>query len=157
MCCEGDVHCDIWHWWGNTATCYTSKAHGKCCLLLHIPAALSSSSAQEKTTVVWNPIILHDNARSHTAVAVMDLLCRWQWEILEHPPYSPDMSPCNYYLFAKVKEPLRCIRYNTKYEFIHVIGWSIRNINKDGCTDGVQCLLNIWQKVMQEQAVVGSV
>ena len=31
-------------------------------------------------------------SRSHTAAAVLDLLCRWQWEILEHPPYSPDVS-----------------------------------------------------------------
>ncbi|KAJ4432752.1 hypothetical protein ANN_21390 [Periplaneta americana] len=44
-----------------------------------------------KTLVVQNPIILHDIARSHTAAAVKDLLHRWQWEILEHPPYSPDM------------------------------------------------------------------
>ncbi|KAJ4450773.1 hypothetical protein ANN_02203 [Periplaneta americana] len=42
--------------------------------------------------VVQNPIILHDNARSHTAAAVKDLLRRWQWEILEHPPYSPDIA-----------------------------------------------------------------
>ncbi|KAJ4429088.1 hypothetical protein ANN_26089 [Periplaneta americana] len=40
---------------------------------------------------VQNPIILHDNAKSHTAAAVKDLLRRWEWEILEHPPYSPDM------------------------------------------------------------------
>ena len=53
--------------------------------------------------VVQNPIILHDNARSHTAAAVTDLFCRRQWEILEHPLYSPNMSPCDYDLFAKVK------------------------------------------------------
>ena len=52
--------------------------------------------------VAQNPI-LHDNARSHTA-AVTDLLRCWQWEILEHPPYSPDMSPCDYDLFTKVEE-----------------------------------------------------
>ena len=57
--------------------------------------------------VIQNPIILHDNASSGTAAAVTDFLRRWQWEILEHPPYSPDMSPCDYDLFAKVKEPLR--------------------------------------------------
>ncbi|KAJ4437127.1 hypothetical protein ANN_17262 [Periplaneta americana] len=51
--------------------------------------------------VVQNPIILNDNARIHTAAAVKDLLRRWQWEILEHPPYSPDMSPCDYELFTK--------------------------------------------------------
>ena len=37
--------------------------------------------------VVQRSTILPDNARSHTAAAT-DLLRRWQWEILEHPPYS---------------------------------------------------------------------
>ena len=53
-----------------------------------------------------NPIILHDNRRSHTA-AVTDLLRRWKWEIVEHPLYSPGMNPCGYDLIAKVKELLR--------------------------------------------------
>ena len=52
--------------------------------------------------MVLNPIILHDNVRSHSAASVTDLLRRWQWKILEHPPYPPDMSPCDYDLFAKV-------------------------------------------------------
>ena len=43
----------------------------------------------------------------HTAAAVTDLLHRWRWEILKHPPYSHDMNPCDYDLLAKVKEPLR--------------------------------------------------
>ena len=81
---------------------------------------------------------------------ITDLLRRWQWEILEHPPYSPDMSPCDYDLFAKVKEPLRGTRYNTRDELIHAIEWSMRNINKDGRADGVRCLLNIWQKVINK-------
>jgi hypothetical protein len=37
-------------------------------------------------------IIFHDNARAHTADAVRDLLRRWGWKTLEHPPYSSDMS-----------------------------------------------------------------
>ncbi|KAJ4438703.1 hypothetical protein ANN_14650 [Periplaneta americana] len=97
---------------------------------------------------VQNPIILHDNAKSHTAAAVKDLLHHWQWEILEHPPYSPDMSPCDYDLFAKVKEPLRGTRYNARDELIRALGWSIRNINKDGRADGVRRLPNIWQKLV---------
>ena len=32
------------------------------------------------------------------------LLRRWQWQNLEHPPYSPDMTPCDYDLSTKVKE-----------------------------------------------------
>jgi hypothetical protein len=33
-----------------------------------------------------NPIILHDNARAHTADAVKNLLRSWRWEILELLP-----------------------------------------------------------------------
>ena len=66
--------------------------------------------------VVQNSIILHNNARSHTAAAVTDLLRRWQWKILKHPLHSPDMSPCDYNLFTTVKEPLRGTQYNTRDE-----------------------------------------
>ena len=82
------------------------------------------------TQVIQNLIILHDKARCHTAADVTDLLRCWQGEILEHPPYSPDMSPCDYYLFAKVKEPLRETRHNTRDELIRTIGRSIRNSTK---------------------------
>jgi histone-lysine N-methyltransferase SETMAR len=51
-------------------------------------------------------IILHDNARAHTADAVEDLLRLCRWETLEHPPYSPDIRPCDYDLFAMMKESL---------------------------------------------------
>ena len=92
--------------------------------------------SEQRPLVVQNPIILRDNARSHTA-AITDLLRCWQWEILEHPLYSPNMRPWDYDLFAKVKESLWGTWYNTRDELIHTIGWSIR-INKDGRADGVK-------------------
>ena len=72
----------------NTAPRSISKADGKRWLLLHVPVAPPSSSAQEKRRylVVQNPIIIYDIASIHTAAAVTYLLRRWQWEILEHPP-----------------------------------------------------------------------
>jgi transposase len=91
-----------------------------------------------------NPIILHDNAMAHTADAVKDLLRCWRWEILQHPPYSPDMSPCDYDLFAKMKEP----RYNTREEIIRAVGQSLLDMNRSGRADGVQCLSQIWQKMV---------
>ncbi|KAJ4441535.1 hypothetical protein ANN_11391 [Periplaneta americana] len=39
-----------------------------------------------------HPIVLLDGVRSHIANPVVNLLRRWNWEILEHPPYSPDES-----------------------------------------------------------------
>ncbi|PSN42895.1 hypothetical protein C0J52_23444 [Blattella germanica] len=100
----------------------TEVARGRstqeCFLEHHLRPALR----RKRYFMVQHPIILHDNARCHTAAAVRDLLRRWQWEILEHPPYSPDMSPCDYDLFSKVKEPLRRNRYNTREAIIHAVG-----------------------------------
>ena len=79
-----------------------------------------------------------------TIQGVADLLHRWQWEILEHPPYSPAMNPSDYYLFVKVKEPLRGTRYYTRDELTRAIVLSIRKINKYGHTDGVGRFANIW-------------
>ena len=100
-----------------------------------------------------NPGSSYDNARSH-ASAVEDLLRRWQWKILEHPPYSPDMCSCDYDLFAKMKEPLRGTRHNTRDELIRAIERTIRNINKDGRADGERRLKNIWQKALNKGATI---
>jgi hypothetical protein len=62
-------------------------------------------------------------------------------------PYSPDMSPCDYDLFAKMNEPLRGTRYNKRGEIIHAVGRSLLDINRSGGTDGVWYLSQIWLKV----------
>ena len=31
------------------------------------------------------------------------------WNIFEHPPYSPDLAPSNFFLFPKMKEHLAVI------------------------------------------------
>jgi len=41
--------------------------------------------------------LLHDNAPVHRTVAVQEFLARKQVCVLHHPPYSPDLSPCDYY------------------------------------------------------------
>ena len=61
------------------------------------------------------------------------------------------LSPCDYDLFAKMKEPLRGIRDNTKDELIRAIGRSKRNINKDECANGVRHLPYIWQQMINKE------
>ena len=52
-------------------------------------------------------ILLHDNALPHVAQIVKDQLASWGWESLDHPPYSPDLSPCDFFLFGRLKSKLR--------------------------------------------------
>jgi transposase len=58
-------------------------------------------------------LLLHDNAKCHSAAATVNLLNFWGWEILPHPPYSADLAPSNFYLFSKMKKHLRGQRFHS--------------------------------------------
>lgn len=52
--------------------------------------------------------LLHmDNASPHKADIVLDALGQWGWNWLRHLPYSPDLSPCDFFLFPYLKRRLR--------------------------------------------------
>ncbi|KAG5318760.1 MOS1T transposase, partial [Pseudoatta argentina] len=44
-------------------------------------------------------ILLYDNARPHVAKPVKTYLETLKWEVLPHPPYSPDIAPSDFHLF----------------------------------------------------------
>lgn len=56
-------------------------------------------------------ILLQDNARPHVARRTQAKLREMGWEWLEHPPYSPDLSPSDYHLFRSLKHHLRNKRF----------------------------------------------
>jgi len=47
--------------------------------------------------------LLHDKARPHTAARTNALVNLFDWEIFDHPLYSPDLLPSGYHLFTKMK------------------------------------------------------
>lgn len=55
-------------------------------------------------TEVTGVCLLEKNARPHTAVCTTrTLLEMFGWGIFHHPPYSPDLAPCYYYLCLHLK------------------------------------------------------
>ena len=48
----------------------------------------------------------HDNARPHVAKPVKIYLETLKWEVLPHPPYSPDITPSDYYFFRSMAHGL---------------------------------------------------
>ncbi|PSN41058.1 Histone-lysine N-methyltransferase SETMAR [Blattella germanica] len=97
------------------------------------------------------PLILHDNARSHIALVVVEKLREYGWEVLPQPPYSPDMSPPDFDLFPKLKEPLRGRRYSYLEELSTTVTRAIRQMNKNGALDGIIKLPRRWNSVIQKQ------
>jgi len=44
---------------------------------------------------------------AHNALSVKQFLANNNITVLEHPPYSPDLAPCNFCLFPKIKSVLK--------------------------------------------------
>jgi histone-lysine N-methyltransferase SETMAR len=43
----------------------------------------------------------HDNAPAHSSTISRAVLREFRWEILTHPPYSPDLAPSDFFCFQK--------------------------------------------------------
>ncbi|CAH1958101.1 unnamed protein product [Acanthoscelides obtectus] len=62
----------------------------------------------ELRKIIPERIILHqDNASSHTDQKTRQYLTEENVELLDHPPYSPDLSPNDFFTFPKIKNRLR--------------------------------------------------
>jgi histone-lysine N-methyltransferase SETMAR len=64
--------------------------------------------------LTFNEALLHDNAWPHTAAHTPALLEHFNWELFDHPPYSPDLTPSDYHLFTYLKKWLRSQCFNNE-------------------------------------------
>ena len=93
------------------------------------------------------PIILHDNARPHIHRAVREFFQAKRWEVLEHPPYSPDMSPPDMDGIARIKAPNKGKHFLTQEELIEDYRMTIQDINKKHESKGIDMLPDRWRAI----------
>ncbi len=48
-----------------------------------------------------NFLLHHDNASSHTAIPTLALIGESDINMVPHPPYSPDLVPCDFFYFPE--------------------------------------------------------
>ena len=52
-------------------------------------------------------LLLQDNSQAHTSQVAMAVVTKCSFQVVLHPPYSPDLSPSDFYLFPNLKTNLR--------------------------------------------------
>ena len=93
-----------------------------------------------------NKVILqHDNARPHVAKVVKRYLETLKWEVLPHPPYSPDVAHSYYHLFRSMAHGLTDQSYEEVKNWID--SW-IASKDDQFSQRGIRTLAERWEKVV---------
>ena len=84
-------------------------------LLHRLRAAIIEKRRGKLSTI---PLLLHDNAPAHKSHVARAALLKCGFEEMVHPPYSPDLSPCDFHLFPNLKKHLRGTRFKNDNELM---------------------------------------
>jgi hypothetical protein len=68
---------------------------------------------RRKRPGLWpdNWILDHDNGLAHDALRVSEFLAKNSITKMDHPRYSPNLAPCDFWLFPKLKNALKGQRF----------------------------------------------
>ena len=95
----------------------------------------------------WSGVyLLHDNASSHMYEVVKSCLASEKVKNLNHPPYSPDLGPCDFFLFRRLKKMLSGNKYTSRSSFGSAIYQCLQQIPKE---DYLSAFLD-WVKRLQK-------
>lgn len=102
---------------------------------------------RRKRPLLWkNGWILHqDNAPAHNALSVKQFLANKNIPVLDHPPYSPDLAPCDFFLFPKVKSQLKGTHFLSVAEVQEKTTEILRSISEDD----LKLCFETWQRRMR--------
>lgn len=60
--------------------------------------------------------IHHDNAPAHASHFIQNFLAKYGIARVRQSPYSPDMAPCDFWLFHRLKKPLKGTKFQDTEE-----------------------------------------
>ncbi|XP_015794241.1 histone-lysine N-methyltransferase SETMAR-like [Tetranychus urticae] len=85
-------------------------------------------------------ILLHDNARPHTSQATRTKISELGFQPLDHPPYSPDLAPSDYFLFKNLKYSLKGKRFDSETEVTNALNAFFRSKSPEWYRSGISSL-----------------
>lgn len=95
-------------------------------------------------------IILHqDNAPAHTAASTCLEIELLGFDLLEHPPYSPDLAPMDFAIFPFIKSQLRGVRFEDSDELKYATRTIVSKIDSKWYSDVFDSWLRRCEKCLQ--------
>ncbi|UYV67139.1 hypothetical protein LAZ67_4004049 [Cordylochernes scorpioides] len=96
-------------------------------------------------------LFLHDNARPHTSCKTVSTIIKLGFEVLEHPAYSPDLAPSDYFLFGLLKKELKGKRFDSDEDVQKVMQDFFHTLPKSAYKEGIYKLPERWRRCIESQ------
>lgn len=94
-------------------------------------------------------VIFHqDNARPHISRPTIDKILSFDWEIMQHPAYSPDIAPSDYHLFRSLQNSMNGIRFTNRADVEAHVTAFLASKPQEFFRKGIQKLVENWEKVV---------
>jgi len=94
-----------------------------------------------------NVVLLHDNARPHTARVTRENFLGLDWSVLPHPSYSSDHAPSDYHLFRSLQNALMETNFSNEDQVREFVkNFHIKTA--EFYTKGIEELPDKWQQVI---------
>ena len=87
----------------------------------------------------------HDNEPAHSYLSVRCFLAEKNVSVLDQPPYSPDLAPCNFFLLPRLKGIIMGIRFTDVEAIKKAMARELRAIPVQAFQDG----MTSWQRRME--------
>lgn len=87
---------------------------GQCLLPICFEAAEGKFLTEIWRNKDW--FVHHDNAPAHAAIRTRQFLAKNNMSVVSHALYSPDLVPCDVFMFSKIKSKLKGRRFDTSDE-----------------------------------------
>ena len=93
--------------------------------------------------------LLHDNASIHKCEVFKSFLASEKVKVLNHPHYSPDLSPCEFFLFPRFKKMLSGNKYTSRSSLGSAIYQCLQQIPKEDYLSAFRDWVKRLQSVFQ--------
>lgn len=94
-------------------------------------------------------LLLHDNAPVHKARIAKAAVRECGFEEINHPPYSPDLAPSDYFLFPNLKKDLRGKHFSDDEELKAAINEHFSGQEEKYFLEGIEKLLSRTNKCIE--------
>jgi len=107
---------------------------------------LKEELKKKRPRLARKKVLFHQDNKSYKSTVAMAKLHELGYELIPHPPYSPDLAPCDFFLFPNLKIWLGGKKFSSNEKVIVAVNEYFADFETTYFSDGIKKLETRWTK-----------